>query len=69
MSVKRDLFLMTPGDFRTHGSKIHKRDRPAMEITDVRVPYDQNARRQRMLPVHKLVCNVLMQRTEFRSRI
>jgi hypothetical protein len=53
ISVERDLFLMTLGDFRAHWSKIHKHDRPAMEIADISVPYDKNAGRHGGPPVHK----------------
>ena len=56
-------------DFRACISKIHKRYRPAMKIADVGVPYDENAQRRDGVPVHKLVCNVLMSRAEFKSRI
>jgi len=40
-----------------------------MKIADVGVPYDENAQRRDGAPVHKLVCNVLMSRAEFKSRI
>ncbi|MGA2566589.1 MAG: hypothetical protein ABSF41_07155 [Pseudolabrys sp.] len=56
-------------DFQARISKIHKRYRPAMKIADVGVPYDENAQRRDGVPVHKLVCNVLMSRAEFKSRI
>lgn len=55
-------------DFRTRFLKIHKRYRPAMGFTDKRVSHDQNAYWQGARPVHKLFCNVLISRTEFRSR-
>jgi len=56
-------------DFRARISKIHKGYWPAMKIADVGVPYDENAQRRDGAPVYKLVCNVLMSRAEFKSRI
>jgi hypothetical protein len=56
-------------DFRTRFLKIHKRERPAMGFTDIRVSHDKNARQRDGVPVHKVDCNVLMSRAEFRSRV
>jgi hypothetical protein len=40
-----------------------------MRFTDIRVSHDKNARRRDGVPVHKLVCNVLMRRVEFQNRV
>jgi len=54
-------------DFRARVSKIHKRYRLAMGFKNKRAAYDENAQRQGDRPVHKLVCNALMRRTEFQN--